>query len=197
MQPDALVLGVPRTRTTWPDLPASAVLRSAPVPVFCVPEAAQPTPAIAPVRSVLVPTDGSAATSLALSSAYGLLGAHGGRVELCMVHECGPRGETGGPSLTRPLDNQARATLEARLRELVPAQANAMGIETHVAVVEGSSAGESIRQASERLGVDMIVMASHGRSGIKRALLGSVAEEVARHSVVPVMIVHEPAAGAR
>ncbi|HXU83781.1 MAG TPA: universal stress protein, partial [Polyangia bacterium] len=61
---------------------------------------------------------------------------------------------------------------------------------TRPSVIEGLRAPEAIVQAAERLGVDLIVMASHGRSGLKRALLGSVAEEVARRSPKPVLIVH-------
>jgi len=190
LQPDAVVVGVGQQRATWPDLPVSAVLQSAPVPVICVAVGTQPAPSIPEVRSVLVPTDFSGPSSRALSMAYALLRPRGGRVELCTVHERGPAIEGADLRLALPLDDQQREHLEARLRTLAAADGHATGIITRPSVIEGLRAPEAIVQAAERLGVDLIVMASHGRSGLKRALLGSVAEEVARHSPKPVLIVH-------
>ena len=190
LQPDAVVIGVGQHRATWPDLPVSAVLRSAPVPVICVPRAAQVARAIPQVRSVLVPTDFSEPSSQALSMAYALLRPRGGRVELCTVHERGPAVEGADLRLALPLDDQHRDQVEAQLRTLAATDAEATGIVTRPSVIEGRRAAEAIVQAAERLSVDLIVMASHGRSGLKRALMGSVAEEVARHSPRPVLIVH-------
>jgi nucleotide-binding universal stress UspA family protein len=190
LQPDAVVIGVGQHRPTWPDLPMSAVLRSAPVPVICVGHRAQSATAIPEVRSVLVPTDFSEPSSRALSMAYALLRPRGGRVELCTVHERGPAVEGADLRLALPLDDQHRDQLEARLRAMAAADAEATGIVTRPSVIEGRRAPEAIVRAAERLGVDLIVMASHGRSGLQRALLGSVAEEVARQSPKPVLIVH-------
>lgn len=190
LQPDAVVLGMGKHRGTWPDLPVSAVLRSSPVPVICVAHGAQSAPAIPEVRSVLVPTDFSEPSSRALSMAYALLRARGGRVELCTVHERGPAVEGPGIRLALPLDDQEREQVEARLRALAAIDAETTGIVTRPSVIEGLRTPEAIVQAAERLGVDLIVMASHGRSGLKRVLLGSVAEEVARQSPKPVLIVH-------
>jgi len=193
LQPDAVAIGVSPHRMTWPDLQAPAVLRSSPVPVVCVPTATQAVPAIARVRAVLVPTDFTDPSLAALRTAYALLRPHGGRVELCTVHERGPAVQGAIPRLAPPLDDKQRDQLEARLRALIPAEADATGIATRASVVEGNLASEAILQAAERLGVDLVVMASHGRAGIRRAILGSVAEEVARNARVPVVIVHTPA----
>ena len=57
-------------------------------------------------------------------------------------------------------------------------------------MLEGQSVAGEILQAAERLDVDAIALASHGRTGIGRVLLGSVAEEVARKSTRPLLIVH-------
>jgi nucleotide-binding universal stress UspA family protein len=191
LHPDAVVIGVGQHRAPWPDLPLSAVLRSAPVPVICVAQGAQPAPSIPEVRSVLVPTDFSEPSAKALSMAYAILRPRGGRVELCTVHERGPAVEGADLRLALPLDDGQREEVEARLRTLAVAEGDATGIVTRPSVVEGLRAPEAIVQAAERLDVDLIVMASHGRSGLKRALFGSVAEEVARHSRKPVLIVHE------
>lgn len=190
LQPDAVVIAVGQHRAPWPDLPVSAVLRTAPVPVICVAQKAQSAKAVPELRTVLVPTDLSEPSSRALSMAYALLRPRGGRVELCTVHERGPAIEGADLRLALPLDDQQREHLEARLRTLAAADADATGILTRPSVIEGLRAPEAIVQAAERLGVDLIVMTSHGRSGLKRVLMGSVAEEVARHSSKPVLIVH-------
>lgn len=192
LEPDAAVLGVSHHRGTWSELSRAAVLRSSPVPVICVASDAQPALTIPQVRSVLVATDLGEPSVPALLTAYGLLGQHGGRVELCTIHERGPEGEGTEIPPRPPLDDRQRAEVEARLRALVPQAADALGIVTHPSVIEGNHASRAIVQAADRLGVDIIVMASHGRTGLKRVLLGSVAEEVARHADKPVLIVHAP-----
>jgi nucleotide-binding universal stress UspA family protein len=197
LQPDAVVVGVGKHRMTWPDLPVAAVLRASPVPVICVSAGDRPAPAIPRVHVVLVPTDLTEPSSQALLTAYGLLRPHGGRVELCTVHERGPDVEAADLRLALALDEKQRGELEGRLRAMVPAAADATGVVTRTSVIEGRRAAHEILQAAERLGVDLVVMGSHGRSGIKRALLGSVAEEVARHSRVPVVLVHGPGRGQR
>lgn len=53
--------------------------------------------------------------------------------------------------------------------------------------------GTEIVDYAKRMGADLIVMSSHGRTGLKRILLGSVAERVARTAECPVMIVRQPA----
>ena len=92
------------------------------------------------------------------------------------------------------LPPQKRRELELQLAGLIPAQAAEMGITSHATVIDGGSAAEQILAAARRLGVDAIVVASHGRGGISRALLGSVAEAVVRGSERPVYVVRPGAA---
>ena len=74
----------------------------------------------------------------------------------------------------------------ARTRELA-VQLGARDVET--VVVEGQPAAEIVRVADERA-IDLIVLGSHGRGGISRAILGSVADRVMRTARCPVLIVH-------
>jgi nucleotide-binding universal stress UspA family protein len=197
LQPDAVVIDAGGSGGVWPGLPAAAILRASPVPVICVPASTAAAVPASEVRSILVPVDLSALSLQALPMAYGLLRPRGGRVELCTVHERAPAVEGADLRLSLPLDDGQRADLEARLRALIPASGAAAGVATRATVIEGQRVTEAIVQAAERLGVDLIVMASHGRSGIGRALLGSVAEDVARHARPPVLIVHgRPGGGA-
>jgi len=190
---DALVIGIPKHRFGhWTPIAPSSVLRSATIPVFCIPEGIQPERNHIPrYRSVLIACDLSDVAREAILPAYGLL-AGGGRVELCYVHERGREEGIGRPAVRAapPLSDDERATVEVKLREQVPAEAAERGIGTRISVLEGQEAAAAILQAAQRLDVDVIALASHGRTGLGRLLLGSVAEEVARNSSRPLLIVH-------
>jgi nucleotide-binding universal stress UspA family protein len=187
---DALVIGVPRHRSArWAAVAPAAVLRAASVPVLCVPASAvAPARELPRTNSILVPTDFSDASREAILPAYGLLAAGGGHVELCTVHSLAPPRAPEAPPGPALSDDERRAVL-ARLRALVPPEAAAAGITTSVSVLEGRSVAEAILAAAERLGVDVVALGSRGRSGLKRAVLGSVAEEVTRRSPRPVLVV--------
>jgi nucleotide-binding universal stress UspA family protein len=55
-------------------------------------------------------------------------------------------------------------------------------------VVKSDDPGAAIVEVSDRLGCDLVVMSTHGLSGVRRALLGSVSDHVSRHSRVPVLL---------
>lgn len=187
---DALVMGIARHAGSFAPASPSAILRAATVPVFCIPEAIRSSGhRIAPVRSLLLPCDLSEASKAALVPAYGLL-VGGGRVELCYVHEHGRPDLLASVPASADLTDEERAAIEADLRSAIPADAAEHGIATHVSVIEALSVTDAILAAAERLDVDLIALGSHGRSGLSRALIGSVAEQVARRSPRPVFIVH-------
>ncbi len=60
------------------------------------------------------------------------------------------------------------------------------------ALLAGSPGSELVRYARDRH-VDLIVLGTHGRTGLRRAVLGSVAEHVVRHAHCPVLVVRRPA----
>ena len=65
------------------------------------------------------------------------------------------------------------------------------GLEVEELVVHGEAASEIVRVAEERK-VDLIVISSHGRTGLGRILFGSTAESVVRHAPCPVLVVKPP-----
>jgi nucleotide-binding universal stress UspA family protein len=177
------------------------VLRRARRAVLCVPapppapSAAAPIPAL---RSILVPTDFSDRANGAIPYAYSLLRGGGGTVELCHIHEREmPYPAYAYDSDEGKLSPERRRHLEDDLRGLIPADAERMGVTTHVTVIDGRSPAQAITQAARRLGVDAITIASHGRSGVARRLFGSVAEEVLRDSDKPVFVVRSQDSQAR
>ena len=68
------------------------------------------------------------------------------------------------------------------------------GASHEIFVASGNAAPEILKLTADQ-GIDLIVMGTHGRSGLKRFLLGSVAERVVRESPVPVLTVHPKASG--
>jgi len=165
------------------------------VPIACVPgpardgAAARDASRLPRILTVLAPTDLSEIGNAAIPHAYALLRATGGVVELCFVHEHGIPNPAFAYDLPELLTAAERATIEKQLRELVPADAVALGITTHVSVIDGGKPAETIVTTAERLNVDAIALGSHGRGGLARAVLGSVAEYVVRRARRPVLIV--------
>ena len=185
-------------RLSHPAVAENVAKHASAVPVLFVPSRPEPSTGqtVPSIFTVLAATDLSDAGNRAVPFAYTLFGAHGGVVELCHVHERAlptpayaydqPQGKLGAAE---------RASLEARLRALIPPEAKRLGITTHVTIVDGGKAGVALVQAAERLWADAVVVGSHGRGGATRALLGSVSDEVVRRARRPVFVV--PATFAR
>jgi nucleotide-binding universal stress UspA family protein len=192
---DALVVGVPHGKLeAWNALDIDDVLHTGTLPVFCVPQVRTAASKRLPeFRTVLVVTDLSDASNQAILSAYGAV-RPGGRIELVHVHVHEIRSGLSSPFAAssrvdvHPLTEERRRSIEAHLESLIPAEAAGRGISTRISVIDAPIASVAILQAAERLNADVIAMASHHRSGVKRAVLGSVAEEVTRRSPRPVLI---------
>ncbi|HWE35989.1 MAG TPA: universal stress protein [Isosphaeraceae bacterium] len=150
-------------------------------------------------QSVLVPVDFSERSRWAFEMARAL--ASNTRTRLVVLHvidevhvaeQAVLLDESG---LLTELPAAAPAHLQAieeRLRELYPTSAT---VEVEYRLREGEPAEEAVRQA-KGLGCDLIVVGSHGRTGLDRLLLGSVAEAVLRHAPCPVLVVKSPAGAA-
>jgi nucleotide-binding universal stress UspA family protein len=145
----------------------------------------------------MVTTDFSDLGNGAIPHAYSLLADREGTVILCHILE--------PPALPNPLyahyspggafspgdRERLRQSLLQALEQLVPSEVRKSGrVVTEVRVVEAlAPVAEAICQEAKMLGVDIIVMASHGHSGLARLFLGSVAERVLRLADRPVLIV--------
>jgi nucleotide-binding universal stress UspA family protein len=99
-----------------------------------------------------------------------------------------------GPEVTIPFDKLERA---ARLRlERLARNRIDPKLRHRVHVTTGDPGGEVVRMA-EQIGADLIVMATHGRRGLRRFILGSVAERVVREAPCAVLTVKQKARGGR
>ena len=84
--------------------------------------------------------------------------------------------------------------IQAGLQELREARLKGVAkVETKI--VEHASAADGICQAARQLGSDLIVVATHGRTGLAHLLLGSVAENVVRHAPCPVLTLRSKVTG--
>ncbi|ELZ62178.1 UspA domain protein [Halorubrum hochstenium ATCC 700873] len=136
---------------------------------------------------ILVPTDGSSEGELAVCHALDLAAVHGATVRAIYVVDtaryAGMPMETTWEGVGDLLYDDGEAALGT-----VCDLAADRDVDVETAVVEGSPSREIITQAEET-GCDLVVMGTHGRGGIDRLLLGSVAEKVVRGSSVPVLTV--------
>jgi nucleotide-binding universal stress UspA family protein len=149
------------------------------------------------LRRVLVCTDFSPFANLAIPWAYAVVQPRG---EVFLAHvtltdsAAGDLLERYLPGAAPQQRTRVDAEVAARLRALTPAGLEGQGVVTHTEVCRGMDAAVEILAAAERIGVDAIAIASHGRTGLARTVLGSVAERVLRTSKCPVFVVRAPSA---
>ena len=141
-------------------------------------------------KNILVPVDGSPASLQAVASAVSLAKAYDGTVTAIYVIDPYPFTGVGTDfayGQTQYL-SAARAEASAALAAAREAM-EAVDIKVTGSLVESHSTWRGILEAAETGGVDLIVMGSHGRSGIEKMVLGSVAQRVVSHASVAVMVV--------
>lgn len=134
-------------------------------------------------RKILYPTDFSTAGQTALEMATALARDRGATLVIMHVEE--PPMAYGGGELYYGLAEPGREEIKQMLGDVVPTDPT---VAYEHRLVIGSSAS-SIVEMAEREGAELIVMATHGRTGLFRVLMGSVAEEVVRKAKCPVLTV--------
>jgi nucleotide-binding universal stress UspA family protein len=141
-------------------------------------------------KRILVPTDGSDITSHAVDTAIQLAKVHGAQLLTLSVMEPFPYSAVSEIQPMPPqefIDAQQRVALK-RVED-VCASAAAQGLSCKGHTVEALHAWEAIVDHAKAESVDLIVMASHGRSGLAAFLLGSETQKVLTHVDLPVLIV--------
>jgi nucleotide-binding universal stress UspA family protein len=161
------------------------VLHHATATVAVVPPAEeQRRPAIPRLDRVIVATDFSDLGNKAVSYGCAVL-RRGGTLKL--IHVIEPAGvPTEAKNKPRPAKRNPK--LLAQLRSLVPADAPER-FDIQEEIIESADAAQAIAQEAERFRADAICIGSHGRSGLAKAFLGSVAQGVMAKSKRPVLIV--------
>jgi nucleotide-binding universal stress UspA family protein len=191
---DLLVVGVHHQSVLeliWEGSVARQALRASSQSVLCV-----PAPRVTPVGktprlgNVLCATDFSELGNGALGLAYAAV-APGGTVHLLHVVKAG-RPQIDPYDVFHPIPDEmtseAANAARARLTALAPSDASAKAVTTQVHVLEAADTGSAVCQAAERLGVDLICLGAHGRTGLMTAAFGSVAARVLANTRRPVLL---------
>jgi nucleotide-binding universal stress UspA family protein len=140
-----------------------------------------------PFRKILHPTDFSESSEAAFRVACSLARDYGARLMVVHVRQV-PVALTRNPDAFPPEPPEVETALRSRLYAVKPD-------DPHLAVwhylLEGDAAAEVLDFAAEQ-GCDLIVMGTHGWTGLGRLLMGSVAEQVLRRALCPVLTISTP-----
>jgi nucleotide-binding universal stress UspA family protein len=140
-------------------------------------------------KHLLLATDGSELANKGVRHGLGLATALGARVSACTVSEFVPAFTAG---MQAEVDADIRRAAETAAKEILDAvsrSAAARGVPCETVHVFDRLPADAILEVAAKRGCDLIVIASHGRRGLPRLLLGSQASEVVTRAPIPVLIV--------
>ena len=144
-----------------------------------------------PFKKILCPTDFSEPSYEALTAANEL--AVHFSAELYLVHivalvpvTTASMVDFNVPAYQQELETSAKTKLQEVIDQKVSAE-----LQVHPIVTTGDAADEIVSITKEE-NIDLIVIATHGRTGWRRLLFGSVAEKVMRHVLCPVLMIRDP-----
>lgn len=136
------------------------------------------------IKKILYPTDFSSYSNQAYFHAIALAKTHGASVTVLFVYNPDTTSTPG----THGDESAARRYWQEQLEQIRP-------LDPHIAVshvlLQGDPASEIVRYVRDA-GIDLVVMGTHGRTGVERLLLGSVAEKVLRDAHCSVLVVKLP-----
>lgn len=140
-------------------------------------------------EEVLVPTDGSEASSAAVEHGVGIAEAHGATVHFLYVVDVGTEMSasavgTIADDLTETLEAEAEDALDT-----TEGRADESGVGYERTVLEGIPHEAIVEYATDN-DIDLVVMGSSGRSGLREHILGSTTDRVVRTAETPVLLTH-------
>jgi nucleotide-binding universal stress UspA family protein len=140
-------------------------------------------------KKILVPLDGSPLAEEVLPHAEALAKSEGAEIILLRVAVTPSRylfahNPAEGNNIIKMLEKEAKDYMKAEVSKLQDEGIKVTG------VTRDGAAPDTILEVAEETNADVIAMSTHGRSGVQRWLMGSVAEKVVHHSHIPVMLIH-------
>jgi nucleotide-binding universal stress UspA family protein len=141
-------------------------------------------------KHILIATDGSELAGKAVSTGFALARELKAQVTAVTVTEPWTALVVGEAAIAFPVDEYERSAAEnaSRILSGVTELARKADIKCATVHVKNQYPAEGILETAEKGGCDLIVMASHGRRGLQRLLLGSQAVKVLTHSSLPVLV---------
>ncbi|MBX0303792.1 universal stress protein [Haloarcula salinisoli] len=167
---------------------AERVLRLSPVPVLTV-RATEASEVGDGYGDILVPTDGSGRATAAVAHAVAVADAFGGTVHAVSVVNVGDIATGAEVSVPAGLLEELEAAA-TDATEAIATEAAAAGVEAVTEVRTGRPKHDLLEYVADH-DVDLVVMGTHGRTGLDRVLLGSTAEALVRRAEVPVLTVSQ------
>ena len=148
------------------------------------------------MEKILIPLDGSAFAEQAVETARAIAHRTGAAIEFVSVQPdpVPPTRVSGAPPLDPRIDAELRRSMQAYLDRIVEAERARSTFPVTGRLREGGAAREIVAQAEES-SADLIAMTTHGRGGLGRFWLGSVADRVIRAAHVPVLLVRQDESG--
>ena len=146
-------------------------------------------------KTILIATDGSELADKGVEQGVALAKQFGSQVQLVSVTELLPSygivvaAEWASSPAAFQEYREAITKAAADLLAKAKAKAEAAGVDVETLHIENQSPAQGIIEAAKQTGSDLIVIASHGRRGVNKLLLGSQAAEVLSLSSVPVLVV--------
>ncbi len=137
---------------------------------------------------ILLPTDGGETTARALEHATDIAVTYDAAVHVLYVMD---KAIFASDVETGPVREQIEIVGD-RVLEVVSSRAAEAGVDPVVTHLARGSAHETILEYADEEAIDLVVMGTHGRTGLNRFLVGSVTEKVVRLSEVPVLSVRLP-----
>jgi nucleotide-binding universal stress UspA family protein len=143
------------------------------------------------LRQILVPVDFTETSDRALGYSVELARKFDAAVAIMHAYQIPVYGFPDGAYITTAdVASQISNVSQARLDSLVDSQK--LANVPMVGILRDGVAWEEINSVADEIHADLIIIGTHGRRGLARALLGSVAENVIRTAKVPVLVIHGP-----
>ena len=143
-------------------------------------------------QNILVPVDGSETSFAAVAKAAELAKAFGSKITVVQVLTLDPyiAAEYITANQTNDLIERARASIVKTLEE-AKQKFTEQGVDAETKLLEGQVIAREITNAAKDLNADLIVIGSHGRTGLKKLFLGSVAQSILSEGTTPVLVVRQ------
>jgi nucleotide-binding universal stress UspA family protein len=142
-------------------------------------------------RRILVPLDGSGWSQRALPHAIDIARSNGS--EIVLLHVFSPPAQVYAPELAVAGQDTVVGELRdsmTRYLQGVCAEVRETGVNVHTQMIDNPDVPAAICQFVRNDDIDLVVMSTHGRTGLARLFFGSVAKAVMEHTKVPILLVH-------
>lgn len=171
----------------WLGSVADEMIRQTPLPLFLMHPAHGSPREPPPIRHVFVALDGSELAEHVIGPASELAQAMGARITLAHVVRVP---QYGSPPVLPSLSEGQRLPVDAALEylETIAEGLREEGLEVHTHASHASAVAEELARVSVELYADVIAVATHGYGGLKRSLVGSVADKLLRSSTLPLLV---------